>query len=205
MANIEVHGVEAIVIDLEQFPARVLKATVRAINRAIASGRSLMVKEMSADTGLKQKDVREAIVLKQASASNPVGSIAASMKRIPLIKFNAKGPRPSRGRGRGVTYRLPGGKGRLEHAFFAVMSSGHEGIFERTPGKYMKGTRDNFVVATTRGRKGRQAIHEKYGPSLGQVFKKFRPAGLAQAQAVFEKNFDHELEFASSPGQVDAD
>lgn len=203
MSNIEIHGVEAIVIDLEQFPARVLKATVRAINRAIDSGRSLMVKEMAADSGLKQKDVRDAVVVKRASASNPQASIAASMKRLPLIKFNAKGPRPSRGRGRGVTYRLPGGKGRLEHAFFAVMSSGHEGIYERTPGKYMKGTRDNFVVATTRGRRGRQAIHEKFGPSLGQVFKKFRALGQARALEVFQKNFDHELEFAKSAGPVD--
>jgi len=118
-------------------------------------------------------------------------SLGASLKRISLMKFHAKGPIPTRGKGRGVTYRLNGGKGRLAHAFIATMESGHQGVFERSPGKFMRKS------------KTRQAIHEKYGPSIGQVFRKFRPVGLARALEVFQTNFDHELQFANSPGQAD--
>jgi len=114
--------------------------------------------------------------MREASASRPEASLGASIKRIPLMKFNAKGPVPSRGRGRGVTYRLRGGRGRVENAFIATMKSGHVGVFRRAG-------------------KARLGIVELFGPSLGQVFKKFRPAGLARAWEVFQKNFDHELDF----------
>ena len=37
-----------------------------------------------------------------------------------------------------------------------------------------------------------------FGPSIGHVFSKFRPQGVARALEVFDKNFDHELEFLNS-------
>lgn len=176
MAEIEVLGSEAIEIDLRDYPAKVTRATVRALNRSIKSGQSVMTKEIAGDTGLKQKDVRNAMSLREATASRPEASLGATMKRLLLMKFNAKGPRPSRGRGKGVTYRLKGGQGRVENAFIATMKSGHEGVFKRV------------------GKK-RLGITELHGPSIGQVFKKFRPVGLARALEVFQKNFDHELQF----------
>lgn len=186
MTSVEIQGAEKIEIDLREFPEKVNKAIVRALNRGIASGRTVMVREMAGDTGLKSKDIRDALVMIEASQARPQASLAARLKRIPLIKFNAKGPVPSYGRGRGVTYRLRGSRGRIENAFIATMKSGHAGVFRR------KG-------------KARLGIIELFGPSLGQVFRKFRPLGLARAQEMFEKNFDHELGFVKGLFDVGTD
>lgn len=183
MAEIEILGSEALDIDLRDYPVEVTRATVRALNRAIKSSQSVMTKEIAGDTGLKQKAVRAAMSLSEATALWPEAKLGATMKRIPLMQFHAKGPRPSRGRGKGVTWRLRGGKSRAANAFIATMKSGHEGVFKRVG-------------------KARLGITELHGPSIGIVFKKFRPLGLARALEVFQKNFDHELEFAK--GRADA-
>jgi len=53
MATVEIEGAEAISIDLRDYPSKVNKALVRALNRSINSGRTLMVREMAGDTSLK--------------------------------------------------------------------------------------------------------------------------------------------------------
>lgn len=186
MPTIEIIGDEAIELDFKDKPTQVQKALVRALNRSIKSGRTVMVREMASNAGVKQKDIRDAIALREATISTPEARISTTMKRIPLIKFGAKGPYPSRGKGRGVTYRLASGRGRIETAFIARMPGGHEGVFKR------KG-------------KARLGITELYGPSFGQVFSKFRKMALDRAYEVFQKEFDHELKFATSGAGNDAD
>ena len=97
-----------------------------------------------------------------------MAQLAASLKRIPLIRWNARQV------GRGVSYRLKGGRGRHPNAFIAAMRSGHRGV---------------FVRGTTRG----LPIKELFGPSLGHVFQKYRPEGEARVEEVFRTTLDHEL------------
>lgn len=166
-------------IVLQEYPNVAGRIQVRSMNRAIVATRTLMAKEMARDTGLKSADIKDALRTRQASLSNPTAQLAtSSLKRIPLIKFNPRGSEPSRGKGRGVSYRLGGETRRLPSAFIATMPSGHRGVFGR------------------RG-KSRLPIDERYGPSLGRVFAKFRPAGLARAQEILDKNLAHELERAT--------
>jgi hypothetical protein len=179
MVNIEVQGDEAIVADFKDYPRRTDLAMLRAINRALSSARTVMVREIAGDTRLKSGDVRAALPLQEATGNRPVGRLAASLKRIPLIKFGARGPEPSRGKGRGVSYALGRSRGRVESAFVATMKSGHRGVFARA------------------GKK-RLPVHELHGPSLGHVFRKHRSKGIARAQEVFEKTFDHEMKFRAS-------
>lgn len=181
---------DAVVAELQDFPARSGKAMVRALNRGIASARTFMARAIAGDTGLKQKDIRDALPMQEATLSRPVAQLAASLKRIPLIKFKARGPEPTRGRGRGVTYSLGSkGRGRQESAFIATMRSGHRGVYAR-------------VATSTRKSSGAWSknlpITELKGPSLGHVFAKFRQPALARAQEAFEKNFAHELKFGRS-------
>jgi hypothetical protein len=138
-----------------------------------------MVSAVAGETGLRSRDVRDAIALREASLAKPEASIAASLKRIPLEKFNAKGPQPSRGRGRGVSYRIGPRAGRLPRAFIAKMPSGHVGVFERRTKKRLQ-------------------IDERFGPSLGHIFSKHRQAGIDRALESFHKNFQHELGFAQA-------
>lgn len=165
---------------LRQYPGRTQRATMRALNRALTSGRATLARLVATDMGLKVGDVKEAIKVRQATATQLEIRLAASLKRIPLSAFNARGPMPSRGKGRGVTYRIgSGGRGRLESAFLARLSSGHLGVFKR--------------VGTAR-----LPIVELHGPSIGHVFDKHRAAGIAQMREVFETNLAHELKFAET-------
>lgn len=167
-------------------PDKVARAGVRAVNRAIGSARTLMVRSIAVDTGLKAGTVRDALPLREASINHPSATLEASLKRIPLIDFQARGPEPSRGKGRGVTYRLTGSRGRIATAFITVMpTSGHRGVF-------------------VRGGLTRTPIRELFGPSLGHVFWKYRDDALARAQESFTTNFTHELGWAAREGGSDA-
>ncbi len=154
-------------------------AVARALNKSIASGRTIMAHDMSQDLGIKVGTVRDAIKLKEATPSNQTAQISTDMKRIPLSEFSPSGPDPSRGKGRGITYRMQGQRRRLEHAFFARMASGHRGVFLR------KAT-------------GRLPIREAMGPSLGHVFIKFRPNGIARSAEQLRKNLVSEFRFVMS-------
>jgi hypothetical protein len=166
--QLTIEGDGAIVAAFDAYPARTSRAMVRSLNRAIKSGSTLMVRAIAQDTGLRSTDVRKALPITEATISRPVAQLAASLKRIPLIQWKARQTR------RGVSYRLKGGQGRHPHAFLATMKSGHEGVFAR------------------RGR-ARLEIDEQFGPSLGLVFRKYRPEGEARVVEMFRTNLDHEL------------
>jgi hypothetical protein len=94
---------------LREYPKKASRALVRAMNRALTSGRTLMVQRIAADTGLRSGDIKKAMALRNASAQSLEARLGVGLKRIPLISFNARGQEPSRGKGRGVSYRLKGG------------------------------------------------------------------------------------------------
>jgi hypothetical protein len=192
--KITVQGLDSIVLQIGQQPTAIQRAAVRALNRGIKSGRTVMTRSIAQDTGLKSATVRDALRMKQASIGDQSASLEASLRRIPLIDFNAKGPEPSRGKGHGITYKLGAeGGGRIENAFITTMGSGHRGVFAR--------------VGRTR-----LPIRELFGPSLGRVFLKYRESAQARVIEMFQRNFGHELELetngfwkatASSPGTPD--
>lgn len=165
--------------NIQRLEAQMPVAIVRALNKSIASGRTIMAREMSQDLGLKVGTVRDAIKVKEASQGRLEAKLATTMKRIPLSEFSPTGPDPSRGKGRGITYRMQGQRKLLPHAFFARMASGHRGVFLR------KG-------------KARLAIREAFGPSLGHVFIKFRPMGIARCAEQLRKNLVSEFRFVMS-------
>lgn len=191
MITVELQGDQAILLDFAEAPSRVSRAAVRAMNRGIASARTLQASSIAKDMGLKVGLVRDAIRLREATLSSPEAIIGTSLKKIPLIAFHARGPRPSRGRGRGVTYRIGGqGQKRIPDAFITtvrtagavdrgVFHDGHEGVFRRVG-------------------KDRLPIKQRYGPSLGHVFAKYRAAARYRAEEIFTRNFDHEMDFRAT-------
>jgi hypothetical protein len=200
MIEITLSGSDELLVDLAQAPESTTRAMVRALNRAIASTRTFMARAVARDVGLKYGDVLAAFRLRQATASAPEASVGASLKRIPLIKFGARGPEPSRGRGRGVTYAIgQGSRGRQPQAFIATVgTSGHRGVFVRDQ-------RGGGSVRKSRGAWSKNLpIRELYGPSLGHVFGKYRAQGLDVAREAFAKNFAHEQIFASGGTTNDA-
>ena len=152
--NIEVDSKE-VAAAFEIAPKKIGLALLRALKRGTKSAGTHANRVVSKDMGVKVSDVRAKIRLENPTAQTLSGKLHANLKRIPLIKFGARGPQPSRGRGRGVSYKLKGGRGRHPHAFIARMPSGHKAVSER------KGT-------------ARLPIKQLYGPSIGRVFDEHR-------------------------------
>lgn len=147
---------------LEESPRKVGKALLRGVKRGTKAAGTHANRVVSKDMGIKVSDVRARIRLEQPSARTLTGSLHANLKRIPLIKFGARGPEPSRGRGRGVTYKSKSGRSRHPGAFIAEMSRGR-GVFER------KGA-------------ARTPVKELYGPSIGRVFDEHRAEIMAKGE-----------------------
>jgi hypothetical protein len=190
-------------VALRRLKDRAPSCIARAMNRAVKSATTLMIRTISQDTGVKQKDLRgttkrnRAIWSSEAAPGRQSARVYASTERIPLIDFNARGPRPSRGKGRGVTAGLRGGAKRYPHAFIAAFGSGHVAVMTRLKG-----------VPTYRGEKreswwkGRPElpIDELHGPSIYHVWMRYQQLGADRAREQLLKNLRHEFRFAM--GQV---
>lgn len=182
MAQIEVQGVNLVADEFERYPRRAQQIIVRALQRGGDAADTLMSRAVAADMGIKVSVVKEALRRRKPSIASPEYRLAAGFKRIALYDFSAspKEP-PSRGRGRGVSYRMGKGnpRSRIANAFIARLKSGHVGVFARIG-------------------KARLPIRELRGPSLGHVFAKYRAEALARGLDVFETTLNHELERADA-------
>lgn len=181
-------------LDMSEFETRlrILKnprpPLVRAINRSINSGNALVTRAIAGDTGLKLSFVKRYVSVAEASSSRLEASIKVSAARVPLMAFNAKGRRPSRGIPGGVRVKLPGGRESHPQAFITTVrgplqngaiSGGHLGVFKREG-------------------KNRLPIRQLYGPSLWQAFKKHQAAAQARVNDTLVKNVEHEITYALS-------
>jgi hypothetical protein len=180
---------------LRAMPSVIAKASVRAMNRSIGKTKTSMSRSIGSDLRIKIADVKKALKLKNATLSSPFAMFSSSVVRIPLMAFSAKGPEPTKGKGRGVSYRLQGGRGRVPNAFIARMRSGHRGVFVRAKdaagGKRSKRAwSDNLPII------------ELFGPSIGHIFKKYREAEAILLPAIFDKNFQHELQRAENNATI---
>ena len=98
--NIEVDSKE-VTAAFEVAPKKTGVALLRALKRGTKSAATHANRVVSKDMGVKVSDVRAKIRLENPTAQTLSGKLRANLKRIPLIKFGARGPEPSRGRGRG--------------------------------------------------------------------------------------------------------
>lgn len=162
-------------------------AQMRALNRAIGSAGVAMVRVVASDIGVKQGVVKERIRTELATPERLRARIYANAKRIPLIDLGAKGPEPSRGRGRGVTVKSKGGRQAIPNAFIATMRSGHRGVFQRVGGAGRRGPAPN---------RSQLPIRELFGPSIWQVFRKLEHVGIARGREQLIKNLQSEFKFA---------
>lgn len=186
---------------LKALPKRLGGALVRVINRSTVSGRAVIVSAIASELGLRQADIKDTpggVRFKPATAAAPTAVLYVSgSKRLPLISFRARGPEPSRGKGRGVSYRLAGSQhgGRHPNAFIATVgASNHRGVFVR--------------VGTARKSAGAWGknlpIKELRGPSIGKVFERHMWPGVERIKEALRTNAEHEISRAVA-GEVSGD
>lgn len=173
---------------LDQLGKRAPAVFARALNRTATSVRAVMARDIAGDIGLRVGTVRDELKVRRAIGDQLTAAISVSGARIPLEKFGATGPLPSRGRGK-VRARIGGKSDTYEGAFRARMRSGHVGVFRR-------------VSASSRKSAGAWAknlpIAELKGPSLPHVFGKHLAAWIARGEEQLVKNLEHEVGFALS-------
>lgn len=159
---------------IESLRTKFPRAIRRSVKRAGTAARTAMTKEIGRDTGLAAKRIKEEI--RTEVLGNTGVRLEVKGRRVPLIEFKARGPEPSRGRGRGVSYRLPGGRGRAPTAFITTIR-GRRGVFRRRT-------------------ENRIPLEELHGPSLVRVFEKFLPLGAKRGREALVKNLRSEIAFA---------
>jgi hypothetical protein len=181
-----------------KFPYAVKRALARTTTTTVAA----MAKAMREDTYLSTRFLKSEI---KVSITPEAAQLVVMGQRMPLMAFGARGPEPTKGRGRGVSYRNPGGgRNRAPEAFIGTMSSGHRGVFKRVGamgrgkrGKEMQGP--SFSRGKSPGAwSPNLPIIELHGPSMVRVFEKFMAQGAEVAQQALLKNLKHEISYALS-------
>jgi hypothetical protein len=190
MANIEIraslHDRDAI-RGLEELGKVGRTGIARALKRTGISERVQLARDVSKDIGLGVEAVKREISTRVDVDGGSV-TIATAGFRIPLIRFKARGPQPSKGRkGSGVSALRFGTRQKYEGAFIATVGGQHTGVFRR-------------VGISTRKSVGAWSknlpIKQLYGPSIATVFGKHLPAAVDRGVEVLGKNLQHELQFA---------
>ena len=159
--------------EVERSLSRFARATPRmgaaALNRTAKGAATVWKKAVAEDIGgVKQSAIAKQITRRKATSRKLQASLVVRNQAIPLIHFSARGPYPSRGKGRGVSYKIFKKRRHRRHAFIATMPSGHRGVYERTSKK-------------------RLPIKERYGPSVHRLFRKHLPKAQARASKQFPK------------------
>lgn len=182
---------------LDQLGKRGKLAIARGLNRTGATERTAMARAVAKDMGIKVGSARDAITVKKATRDNLAVRVVATGRRLPLIDFKARGPVPSRGRGRGVTYVVQGQRKRIADAFITTVRragdngqhQGHLGVFVRATGARRRGPAPN---------RSQLPIKQLYGVSIAVSFQHQLPAGEARRNEVLLKNVEHEIQFELS-------
>lgn len=171
---------------LDKFPRQTSIAMLRAVKRGTMAARTEASRRAASDTGLRVSAARKRITMVPPNGATLEGQIRVSLKRIPLIEFGARGPNPSRGRGR-VTVKSQGGRKTVPGAFIATMPGGHTGVYKRTR-------------ASGPGRRGKPPnrsqlpIVQLRGPSIGRVVDNNAGEIMAKGASVTEKELNRQLD-----------
>lgn len=167
---------------MRRLKSRGYVAIARALNRSGVTAQTFMARKIASDLRLKVGDVKKEISIRNADVKKLRVLVLARGKQISLMKFGAKGPVPSLGRGKGVRASLPApGKGKYPHAFIATVRRGQ--------------TNENLAVFERKG-KARLPIKKLHGPSIAHVFSKYQAEGLKAGHESLIKNLKHEFKFA---------
>jgi len=178
---------ERAIAELGDAAPRVL---ARTLNRSLGEIRTLVKRGIAADLGLAVGQVDKSLGEVRATFGHLVATLRVTGRQIPLIDFKARGPEPSRGRGRGVTYRIgQGGRSVIPDGFIATMKSGHRGVFVRV-GESARKSRGAWSTNLP--------IGEAHGPSIPHVLGRqwIAQAWQERGDEIVLKNLTHETDYA---------
>lgn len=182
---------------LKKLGSRMPAILSRVANKTATSARMSLSRELQGTYTEKPSKLKQNIELEKASHVDPVATIRVSGKSQPAIYFHhlkgGRGGAKLQVRTGGSPVALVSSTGR--RAFIAKMPSGHEGIYQRRAGRYMKKSprmsRDNIakksqhtewikqihspspVKMVKRVYGSDSGLTEKMGPEIERLFQKY--------------------------------
>lgn len=168
---------------LKQLGKNTDKVLADATNRALAGMRTDGTKLIVKESGIVRKKVFSSFTIIKASPSGAFQNARVDISGNPigLAKFKHKPKKLMTGKTRGGVNVSIGQKSiKFKHAFVAVMSNGHVGIFERQRGQKTKS--------------GREKLQELFGPAIPQFAGRRHITKIVQenAQERFIKRFEQQ-------------
>jgi len=182
----------AIEKEIDGHARKIEKASIRALNKTVRTGRTAASKIIRKTVNVKAKAVNKSLKIERAKKGKPVARIQSTYKAIPVIEFS--GVRQTK---KGVSVRMRKDMPRklFRGAFIATMKSGHKGVFRRLGKQYLK--RWSPGRKQTRGTEN-LPIKELYGPPVHNIFGDKINEIIRVSDGVLEKNLDHEIKFELS-------
>lgn len=174
---------------LADVPRGAPKAISTAINKTLRRVRTMEAREIREELNLKYSDVLARFRIEHSTVAKLAGSVTASRKAVPMIKYGAK----QTAAGVRVIVRRSRGVETIKSAFIATMASGHTGVFRRAPD-----AKHRRVIKNGKSRSTALPIKEVYGPTVVGVLAN-KPGMLKsiadQANAMFVKAIDSQTQW----------
>lgn len=145
-------------------------ALKKAINEVATAGKNLLYNETRSEYTIKPAEFKKGDIVRKGATARRLIATLSVRGETPGIRKAYKTRKNSRRKSAGAMVIKSGAMKELElkangksyKAFLAKMKTGHEGIFQRTPGKYMKGhSSSGKKKAARRSRKSWQCQRQK--------------------------------------------
>lgn len=179
----------------------IIQGSVRALNRALSSAKTQLVRNLKEDTGLKTDKVNSRVFPIKANNNKLLASLNVAVKfGVPLRQFSPKQK----------TVRVKHSTGGRARAHYGVTVKLGKQNRQLVPGAFLLDNKAGLIVV---GRKGafrgpnydyvnRRAARKPLVQLRTTIFQDSAHARKAEAtkymQQVFDKNINHEIEFAIS-------
>ncbi len=169
--EVDKNSLKSIELKLDNMSAKTPDVLKKSINDTAKKLKGDIKVEVKKNYTAKVGGINKAISIKKATNKQIVAIVTATGRPIPLAQFkniakdSVRAKAIKKNKLKPLTLAGADHNGKDLKSFVAKMNNGHVGIFQRTPGKSMKG-HGSRTLKNGRKTKGRDAIKQFYGNSI---------------------------------------
>jgi hypothetical protein len=181
--------------ELKEYPKALPLAASRAINEAIRKSRTQIGRAVREVYAVKQKDLYKTFRMNfSVPGTNPSGNLTSVANRFPMFVFGVVARKTQN-----VVVKIRTGTAvEVQHAFMAIMDSGHVGIFERY-GNKRRMLRGHYIGYW------KQPIREMFTGAASEMINATRSEKLVMeaAEEAFTKAVNRQITYWLAKGKAD--
>ena len=184
----------------KDFPGGAIKATCRAINRSLETGKTLAAKEIGMRLNVTQTRIKQDMKLSKAYFANPVGRIDSVGKPVSLTTFT--GTRPTL-KGVSVNVLTTTPRTVLKHAFINYANNALQVFWRLYKPAVRKPKNPLIKYGNNLPDKYRYEIEIRKGPRIQDIYARPEVYGavLAKVNTYMMERLDHEANYLLSQYQ----